>query len=203
MTETFGCERGAVPADHADREALEALAAARGWIRVDERPPGFFETGRQVWRAGDAVRVVYLESTELGARYVGAEGAAAEPVEEVFAAVAAVLPTVSADEVLAGLLAEPMPAPRDLVRGLNRLAAFDLPAVESGGRRPEDPRYRQVAERLAGHPDRQVRRALLSAAAGLAAVRPELAEPILARRGEETELAHLVDAVAAAVEARR
>lgn len=203
MTETPGFERGAVPADHADREALEALAAARGWERIEDRPPGFGETGRQVWRAGDAVRLVHLESAELGARYVGAEGAAQGPVEEVFAAVAAVLPTVPVEEILAGLLADPMPAPRDLLRGLNRLVAADLPALESGGRRPEDPRYRQVVERLAGHPDRQVRRALLSAADRLAAVRPGLAGPILARRGEETELGHLVDAFAAAVEARR
>ncbi|GAA4097709.1 hypothetical protein [Actinomadura miaoliensis] len=201
--ERFGGERGAVLADHADREALDALAAARGWNRIDARPPGFSELGRQVWRAGDTAQIVYLESPELGARVVCVVGDEAEPAEEVFAAVTAVLPTVPVDEILAGLLAEPMAGPRDLVRGLNRLMAADMPALASGGRRPEDPRYRQVVERLAGHPERQVRRALLSVAAGMAAVRPELAEPILARRDEETELGDLMDAFAGAVEARR
>ncbi|GLW66774.1 hypothetical protein Arub01_50180 [Actinomadura rubrobrunea] len=192
-------ERGAVLADHADRGALAALAAARGWTRTAAEPAGFAEPEREVWDAGGGTRVVYAESPVRGTRFVCVTGPDAGSAEEAFAAVAAVLPTVPVEEILAGLLAEPAPAPRELIRGLDRLATA---ARANGERRPEDPRYRRVVERLAAHPERQVRRALLFAVEELSAVRPELADPILARRDEETELAELVRTFAETVRAR-
>lgn len=193
---TFEHDGTVLLAEDAERSVLESLAEGRGWRRAAISTAGFAEMEQVAWHA-DAAFVLYSEVHVLGRRVVRVSGDDAAAVEETLGVVRAALPTVGADELLDVLLSDPPAGARESVRALNGLRAADVWNCADGTEPPPDPRYAEAVERTARRPERQVVRALVYAVGDLMAVRPGLAEPLLALRGADGPARDVIDDFAA------
>jgi len=191
--------RSLVLAHEAAVEELHGLASAQGWRPAHAIRAGFTEKTRLDWDVGhdaeSGTTVGYREEHYSGIRTVTAAGADERQVEHLAAVLAANLPTVPETAVLDRLLDDTEATPLAAVRGIREWAAFHYAAgLTDSVSVPFDPRYRRVIERHVAHPNRQVRLTAMLVADQLARIWPESREPVIARKGVEVELDHLVDA---------
>ncbi|TDC81247.1 hypothetical protein [Actinomadura sp. 7K507] len=188
-------------AEHADREALEAVAAGRGWPRAAISTAGFAEMEQVAWQA-TGMFVLYSEVHLLGHRVVRVAGEHESVVEETLGVVRGVLPTVPVEELLDVLVSLPPADSRPMIRALNGLRAVDVWNCANGTPAPEDPRYVEAVDSAVRHPERQVVRALVDAVTDLMTVRPGLEAPIVALRDAEGPATDIIDDFAGFCDAR-
>ncbi|MGA8112881.1 MAG: hypothetical protein WCA46_04365 [Actinocatenispora sp.] len=186
-------ERTLLLADDAEFAVLAAFADARGWTRITELPWGYQYLAKVAWSLPDDVEVLYAEAGPLGARFVSVSGPDELPVEETAATVGGLLPVISEEQLLDGLLADPRPEPVETIRALHRLNALHTVRIWHDRHPEPDERYRAMAAWQIRHPHRMVRHALLMLTSDLCRLRPEVVAPILARRDDERELADLME----------
>ncbi|GAA3507589.1 hypothetical protein FHR32_001160 [Streptosporangium album] len=193
----FRHEHSLVLTDDADVAALVAHARSSGWTKTTDLPYGHYDVTQLGWQVSGETFVLYGESHGIGCRFVTVTGDEAGSVEATVAEVIGTVGTVTEEEMLVVLLADPMPPAREIIRSLHRVtAAHFMRRIKRRPPEPGDPRYVRAVTRLMNHPDRSVRRSLIIQIADLIAVRPDLAEPVLARRKAEKELVELMEVFA-------
>jgi hypothetical protein len=178
-------------APHAPTQAVRDLARREGWEPLADVPRGHRKFRRLIWRlpGGEAH---YAEDHLSGSRFLtfGANSAAsAASLDALASLTAAAVPLQDEHGVLDRL--EAAEEPSEIIAALLTLGDF----VVVFGQSVADslaPRLLPLVTRLAGHPVRQVRRAVLITVCSLVARWPDLAAPVLARQDEENELAGLM-----------
>jgi len=195
-------ERTLVLADDATLADLDRYAGEQGWTRTSDLPGGYDYLRQIGWDVGESA-VLWVESGRLGVRLVSVAGPEPEQTAVLAEGVAAALPVVAEDTTLAELAAPEPPDPLVALRAVHRLAAqYEIRRLRGLTAEPDD-RYRAMAERAIGHPDRTVRHALLLLFADLVTVRPEVVPPIVAAgRDGDTDLPEMMEAFAAVAEER-
>lgn len=191
--------RAVVLADPADVNRLRELADQARWTLFEDLPRGCRRMHRLSWRTQDGGEVHYYESHLSGSGVVLAGAPDPSTAEELIDRVSARVPVRTEGDLLARASTASEPAElvsTVLALGVLRTGFFNAGNWRWAGADVRDPRYRELVERLAGHPNRHVRRALMITVADWLSWWPELVEPVLARRAEETELAELVEILA-------
>jgi hypothetical protein len=198
-------QRTLVLADEAGVDRVREVALREGWSVGYACPAGHTQQAEIIWevvgRGEDRTVVNYVEEHHSGDRLVAAIGPNTDAVEATAAILATSLPAVAEDALLASLLEAETEDPREVVRKLRTMAAFSHIGYRTDAEIPPvDPRHRAVLERHLAYPHRQVRLTAILVADQLSHLWPELMQPVLARKGSEVELDHLVDMYIAAGE---
>ncbi|HEY1177130.1 MAG TPA: hypothetical protein VGF17_13320 [Phytomonospora sp.] len=154
--DSLAWQRTSLLADDADPDAVAKHAADRDWPTCDESGDWPGASVLAAWRTGDDSLVRYAEHQLYGTRFVCLSAATAEAGEALAAELAAVVPTVTLDDTLVILAAEPEAEPVDLIRAARALATLRVVLVADGG---EDPGHGAI-DRHAGHANTHVRRAM-------------------------------------------
>lgn len=152
--DSFAWQRTLLLADDADPDAVAKHAAERDWPTCDEPRDWPGAPVLTAWRTADGSLVHHAEHQLYGTRFVGLSAATTEVGEALAAELAAIVPTVSLDEVLAVLAAEPPAEPVELIRAARELATLRITLTADG---LEDPGHGPV-DRHAGHANPHVRR---------------------------------------------
>ncbi|MGH8876550.1 MAG: hypothetical protein ACRD0P_04280 [Stackebrandtia sp.] len=185
-----------VPAEPGDRNELLNLADAAGWRLLARFPTGLGEYLELRWITPDGVGVGYVEDHHNGVHLVTVSGADDRAVAATTTTLTDALSVHTVDDLLTALTDDDATDPASTVR-LWRSYDSAMAYLPIGA--PLDARLVAAAERLLRHPDRRIRLRVLMACAQLGERWPRMLKLVADRDGEETELAHVVDAIKRAV----
>lgn len=195
----FGHLRTFALAPHARTQAVRDLAGREGWEPLADLPRGHGAFRRLVWRVPSGGEAHYAEDHLAVSRFLTLGATSAASLDALTSLTAAAVPLQGGHEIVSRL--EAAEEPGEIIAALLTLGdlavAFRQSVADDLG-----PRLLPLVTRLAGHPVRQVRRAVLIIVSSLTARWPELAAPVLARQNVEDELAELMNAFAVVVERR-
>jgi hypothetical protein len=182
-----------LPAETPTATVFEFGAAGRT-LCIDQPRGGRFARIR-AWRGADGTELQYIEEHHEGVRLLALLGPDADAVRPLLVEVTSTFLLYGEGELLAA--ADAATTPEDITTALNAIRALWTTYPDADATTPDQhQRLIGLVGRLAGYPHRQVRRAVIRTARALGGRRPELTATVLARRAEETELAHLLDTLA-------
>jgi hypothetical protein len=169
--------------------AVRELAGSNGWRLAADWPRGQRMFRQLTWRTGSTAKLHYAEDHLSGNRFLLYVAETAEDLDALGAQIEAALPVETPAQVLDRLVAATEPS--EIITVLLTYGAFSM-NLSIRDDEELDPRLVPLIARLVEHPVKQVRRAAYHAAVGLSARWPEVAAPVLARQGAETDLADLL-----------
>jgi hypothetical protein len=181
----------------APAQTVHGVAERESWQLIVDVPRGTRTLRWLAWRTVDEREVHYREDHRAGVRVLLLVAHTADGLTGLRASVAD-LPLWTEADLLDRV--DQAEDPAVLVEWLNMLSGVRSGTEPEADRGADvavlDERWARVVARLADHPTRNVRRALLFTLANVVRYHPALAGPVLARRGEEHELGPLMDAFA-------
>ncbi|WP_394841753.1 hypothetical protein LZC95_32340 [Pendulispora brunnea] len=138
--------------------SLDELAARHDWKYVEDVPRGYYVPRQRFWEANNETSINDVADHHCGARFVIVSAPSESAVAEIRALIETAI-SVRTESDLLQVLAR-ADSPEDLIGAILTLSGYRL-CTGSSNASSADPRYVAVAKRLASHPNRHVRRALL------------------------------------------